>query len=452
MCGTLNDDAMESADDNWTCTGCTLINNTTDKTCLACGRMESRSGKGQGAHLSRVSQSPATSIEFVALDEADSASESGNLSSTNDASSPAMAKDQVAYSGLLSFSISKNSGRIALHKADSGDPLYANFDISQVLTEECSNELEDAQLSRKAPGHKIMASTQLLSFDDRGVMQVISSITEFPGKGNLDVMSEELKSFVSQYMELRELEKKTLKDSGLAVTPSALRSTVASLVISTITGETCRYTGGAKEKAILALRNNCGTQRDREIIDGKACAWCGDLLHHASNNVVDATYCSFQCAEEGRIRRGGMYSSARMRNQIFSLEHGVCCLCGLDAHALYRKILSLHPAERLNALMNAKFKLPKSSVALQKLLQDPKECDFWQADHITAVAEGGGGCGLDNIRTLCTTCHHIETERLMSRLKTTKADEKQLDIHTAFSMSQDKKVASAKNKRKRTAD
>jgi hypothetical protein len=30
---------------------------------------------------------------------------------------------------------------------------------------------------------------------------------------------------------------------------------------------------------------------------------------------------------------------------------------------------------------------------------------FWDADHIVAVKDGGGECGLDNLRTLCIFCH-----------------------------------------------
>ena len=31
------------------------------------------------------------------------------------------------------------------------------------------------------------------------------------------------------------------------------------------------------------------------------------------------------------------------------------------------------------------------------------------ADHIKPVYEGGGSCGLDNIRTLCIACHKKNT-------------------------------------------
>jgi 5-methylcytosine-specific restriction endonuclease McrA len=109
---------------------------------------------------------------------------------------------------------------------------------------------------------------------------------------------------------------------------------------------------------------------------------------------------------------------------------------------------SLHPAERLNALLNANFKLP--STKRDRFLQDPEEHDFWQADHITAVAEGGGGSGMDNFRTLCTPCHRIETSKLHHRLKNRRLNEgseasgKQLDIVSAFS-----KAKSIEKKKKR---
>jgi hypothetical protein len=39
----------------------------------------------------------------------------------------------------------------------------------------------------------------------------------------------------------------------------------------------------------------------------------------------------------------------------------------------------------------------------------------WQADHILPVCEGGGECGLENYRTLCTDCHKKETAALARR-------------------------------------
>jgi hypothetical protein len=41
----------------------------------------------------------------------------------------------------------------------------------------------------------------------------------------------------------------------------------------------------------------------------------------------------------------------------------------------------------------------------------------WDMDHIVPVAEGGGGCGLDNLRTLCRLCHVRVTTELRKRLR-----------------------------------
>jgi hypothetical protein len=41
---------------------------------------------------------------------------------------------------------------------------------------------------------------------------------------------------------------------------------------------------------------------------------------------------------------------------------------------------------------------------------------LWDADHIRPVAEGGGQCDLDNLRTLCLLCHREATSRLRLRL------------------------------------
>jgi hypothetical protein len=42
---------------------------------------------------------------------------------------------------------------------------------------------------------------------------------------------------------------------------------------------------------------------------------------------------------------------------------------------------------------------------------------LWDADHILPVAEGGGECDLDNIRTLCLLCHRTATKELRARLR-----------------------------------
>ena len=176
-----------------------------------------------------------------------------------------------------------------------------------------------------------------------------------------------------------------------------------------------RYGGGAKERALENVAAGSATDADKRVIAGMACAWCGNCLSAASV-AGEATYCTEECAVEGRLRRGGRFASSNIRSTLFSLEGGKCCLCGIDAHSLFKQILALKAPERLNKLLSVNWTLPKTRKAMDSLLNDPTEGNFWQADHIRAVAEGGGDASLDNLRTLCVPCHAVETAKLHRRL------------------------------------
>ena len=46
----------------------------------------------------------------------------------------------------------------------------------------------------------------------------------------------------------------------------------------------------------------------------------------------------------------------------------------------------------------------------------------WLGYDIRPVAEGGGQCDLDNLRTLCLPCHREVTAQLRLRLRSTRPD------------------------------
>jgi SWI/SNF-related matrix-associated actin-dependent regulator 1 of chromatin subfamily A len=343
---------------------------------------------------------------------------------------------------LITFSVSKNSGRLTIHSGDGEERFPYNFDIEQVISEEMSDRLLEAEVSRQSKSRGVIK----MEFNEKGIKQVLAPIVkELKSKGQIKNRAgkkrvrQEVKDFVSIFLNLREVEKKAIKESGKSFAGLNLKQSVARLLTSTVTQSTDRYSGGAKERAREKVEEGTATESDHAVLDGRACAWCaGSLSHVAELEGVASTYCSQKCAEEGRLHRGGMFSSTQVRAQVFGLEGGVCRKCGIDAHALYTRICSLEPAERLNALINAKWSLPKSGPALDRLLQIPREGDYWQADHIVAVAEGGGGCGLDNLQTLCTPCHQGETNKLRARLKLggkvgdCDGKRKQIDIRSAF--------------------
>lgn len=241
---------------------------------------------------------------------------------------------------------------------------------------------------------------------------------------------------------MREVEKKWLQESAKPYCGSNLRQQVLQQMPEATSNTTSRYIGGAKERARHNVESGTATCTDVAILEGRRCAYCGGTMSAATRREgVIATYCSRECTEQGRLKRGGMYSSNNVRQQVFALEGGVCQLCGVNAHSLYTRIVALEPSERLNTLCNASWKLPQSAKALERLLQKPTEGDFWQADHIRAVAEGGGGCDISNFRTLCVPCHIGETGKLRGRLKlsggvqdnrSTSDSKRQTDIRSMF--------------------
>jgi len=341
-------------------------------------------------------------------------------------------EDAVTYNVFkanetLMFSISGNSGRVAVHTSK-GEPLMVNFEIEQIVTQSTSDLFLEMKIKRAKAcdslSQNCLTQSQI-NFNAEAMSKLITSIVEnYPEQKNFktelndQILRNEVENFISAFAALREIEKKAIAEWGEPIAYSSLRKTLSNILVSSVKGSqtTERYGGGCMERALENSTAGTATEADEAVIRGEACAWCGYALSKASlRSGVKATYCSKECSEQGRIRRGGKFN--RVRDQLFSLEGGICQKCGINAYALFLRINALKPVERLNALCNTNWNLPKSGQALDRLLQNPKKGDFWQADHIIAVAEGGGDCGLDNLQTLCTPCHRVETEKLRSRLR-----------------------------------
>jgi 5-methylcytosine-specific restriction enzyme A len=78
-------------------------------------------------------------------------------------------------------------------------------------------------------------------------------------------------------------------------------------------------------------------------------------------------------------------------------------MCGTDTQSCYFELKRARGPKREKLL---------ARWGLRKL----NRTSLWDADHITPVAEGGGECDLDNLRTLCLTCHRQKTSELRERL------------------------------------
>ncbi|WAR19042.1 ZRAB3-like protein [Mya arenaria] len=100
-----------------------------------------------------------------------------------------------------------------------------------------------------------------------------------------------------------------------------------------------------------------------------------------------------------------------IRDQVYEAEHGVCQMCKLDAHALYRHIKETHDPKKRAEILGRSLLAALGVKVKQQMVLKPTPGLFWHADHIVPVWQGGGQCDIDNLRTLCVCCHNKVTAK-----------------------------------------
>ena len=133
--------------------------------------------------------------------------------------------------------------------------------------------------------------------------------------------------------------------------------------------------------------------------DGRPqCRWCAGSVMPPRR-----TFCSDACVHEHRIRTNTKY----MRTCVYRRDHGICAECKQDTKKIAceaKKHRANNKTEEYNKLLET-YGIPKT----RKLWNRGYGGGFWDADHIISVHDGGGDCGLENIRTLCISCHKKNT-------------------------------------------
>jgi 5-methylcytosine-specific restriction endonuclease McrA len=124
------------------------------------------------------------------------------------------------------------------------------------------------------------------------------------------------------------------------------------------------------------------------------CRKCGSEIAKGSGR---RTFCSEACVVEWKIRTQPEFAA----EQVHARDKGICVTCARDCDALFRKIRVAKAAHRQRRM--AELGLPPYLLRRRR---------YWEVDHITPVVEGGGSCGLENLRTLCWECHRKATREL----------------------------------------
>lgn len=124
------------------------------------------------------------------------------------------------------------------------------------------------------------------------------------------------------------------------------------------------------------------------------CRKCGGEIRKGSGR---RTFCSDACVVEWKVRTQPEFAAER----VLARDRGICALCQRDCEALYRKIRICKWARRKRRMLE--LGLPAYLLRRRR---------YWEVDHIRPVVEGGGSCGLENLRTLCWECHRKTTREL----------------------------------------
>lgn len=161
--------------------------------------------------------------------------------------------------------------------------------------------------------------------------------------------------------------------------------------------------------------------------DGKpVCRWCEGPLPKGRRS-----FCSQRCVDEFVVRSDGN----SVRRLVHARDHGVCAHCGIDCDALEKLVRRLNrskdPVDR--AKIGPLGRELRARGFVVRLRDDGQyiglHTSLWDADHIVPVIEGGGVCGLANLRTLCKPCHRNETRALARRRADQRRGRTPLDLN-----------------------
>ncbi len=134
------------------------------------------------------------------------------------------------------------------------------------------------------------------------------------------------------------------------------------------------------------------------------CTWCWNEVEPPKQN-----WCGRECVDEYLVRR----SAGDARRAVLKRDKGKCAACSLDTMGAAGRLWELFHLGRwaFDAVVSGYAGHPSPDAILGRLARGSVESALWDMDHVLPVKDGGGGCGLDNLQTLCIWCHDDKTHR-----------------------------------------
>lgn len=143
----------------------------------------------------------------------------------------------------------------------------------------------------------------------------------------------------------------------------------------------------------------------RRNAEGKPlCRWCGVIV-----TPPRRTFCSDKCVAEFKEQTDFTHA----RHQVFARDRGKCAACGANTLKIRRILSGLHHGFHQDGKQHIadhkawRFYAEHLRVGRNRAFSG----DLWDADHIVEVVRGGTN-RLENLQTLCVSCHKDKTKRL----------------------------------------
>ena len=154
-----------------------------------------------------------------------------------------------------------------------------------------------------------------------------------------------------------------------------------------------------------------------------------------------SSFCSPECGEAALVVSSASYARSRVEER----DHGVCARCGMDTEYV-KSTLNPLLKEAANRWQEVELAAALRGRVIEVLLElgfsgrvafggaghrwaGTLNTHLWEANHIIPVVHGGGGCGLENLETLCRVCHTKDTGALAGKRAKTKRIVKKRDRH-----------------------
>ncbi len=179
----------------------------------------------------------------------------------------------------------------------------------------------------------------------------------------------------------------------------------------------------------MKQRNDASKRFPQKRPDGtNQCVWCGKQRPAGAGW---RTWCSDECLTDYKVRAWPAYAARKA----YERDLGICATCHVDTDKLKAWINSLPQPGQCTLVLpyGRRCRYAGANLHGSKLGRHRHRALTWlgrlwgvklsinshlfEVDHIIPVAEGGGGCGLEGLRTLCRRCHRIESAALNNRLR-----------------------------------